>query len=490
MKGKEIRILSLLALDTIFFFVEIIIGYSVNSLALIADSFHMLNDIFSLIVALWAVRVAKSRGVDAKYTYGWQRAEILGALINGVFLIALCMTIFLEAIQRFIEVPNITNPKLILIVGAAGLASNLVGLVLFHEHGHSHSHGGGAESLEEEDLEENAHSHDHSHSHSNSHSHSHAKKVASRSVDDTYRQGLIDDDAPISSAVPTSYLSHISENTGLLGSQSAATINYSATSDDSESNSDGDGNGTQPFLEGAGVNKSDHHKKRSQSVSSGTHQDHFHVKAREKAAGSQKSLNMEGVFLHVMGDALGNIGVIVTALFIWQTDYSWKFYMDPVISLVITAIIFSSALPLCRRTSAILLQGVPQSVDADEVRDDIVSLPGVLDVHDLHIWILSENLNVATLHVSVSDGPDEFMKLAKRIRTCMRGHGIASTTIQPEFHVGSEDVAVAGAASAAGSASASAQLSSRSNRSPSPDGTPSCVLQGNKSSGGLKKANV
>lgn len=450
MQGKEIRILSLLALDTIFFFIEIIIGYTVNSLALVADSFHMLNDIFSLIVALWAVKVAKSRGVDSKYTYGWQRAEILGALINAVFLIALCMTIFLEAIQRFIEVPEITNPKLILIVGCAGLASNVVGLVLFHEHGHSHSHGGSAGIEDEENG--------HSHSHENEHSHSHETQAA---VDINYHRRLIDDNAPIAQALPSSYVNRISERTGLLEAQNAT---YSALNSDSESERHPD---PEPFVENASVKPS--RQARSHSVSSITHQGHFHAKAKEQL--QQKSLNMEGVFLHVMGDALGNIGVIVTALFIWQTEYSWKFYMDPVISLVITAIIFSSALPLCRRTSAILLQGVPQSVDADEVRDDIVSLPGVIDIHDLHIWILSETLNVATLHVSVSASPEEFMKLAKRIRTCMRGHGIASTTIQPEFQVAPVH-------------------SGRSNRSPSPEGTPECVLQGNKSSGGLKKANV
>ncbi|KAF6008337.1 hypothetical protein HII13_004122 [Brettanomyces bruxellensis] len=131
-----------MTLDTVFFLLEIIIGYLVNSLALIADSFHMLNDIISLSVALWAVNVAKNRVADAKFTYGWLRAEILGALVNGVFLVALCFTIFIEAIQRFIQPPVITNPKLILFVGTIGLISNIVGLFLFHdtEHSHDNSH--------------------------------------------------------------------------------------------------------------------------------------------------------------------------------------------------------------------------------------------------------------------------------------------------------------------------------------------------------------
>lgn len=90
---------------------------------------------------------------------------------------------------------------------------------------------------------------------------------------------------------------------------------------------------------------------------------------------------MRGVFLHVLGDALGNIGVIATALFIWLTDFSWRFYADPVISLVITAIIFSSALPLVKSASLILLQGVPMGISLDDVKEDILEVPRTLLPH-------------------------------------------------------------------------------------------------------------
>lgn len=114
-------------------------GYAVGSLALVADSFHMLNDVMSLIVAFYALKVSTATQPplicpsvclawystfscsllssyclqlssrpdttsDPRYSYGWQRAEILGALINGVFLLALCFSIFMEAIERFVNV--------------------------------------------------------------------------------------------------------------------------------------------------------------------------------------------------------------------------------------------------------------------------------------------------------------------------------------------------------------------------------------------------
>ncbi len=70
-----------------------------------------------------------------KNTYGWQRAEVLGALVNSVFLMALCFTICVEAIQRFIVLEEITDPILVLVVGGIGLLVNCLGLCLFSSHG-------------------------------------------------------------------------------------------------------------------------------------------------------------------------------------------------------------------------------------------------------------------------------------------------------------------------------------------------------------------
>jgi hypothetical protein len=97
----------------------------------------------------------------------WQRAETLGALVNGVFLVALCLSIFLEAIQRLVEPQEVRNPKLVCGVGCAGLLSNILGLVLFHDHSHGHGHGHGHshEDAEGVDAAEQGQVHDHGHSH-------------------------------------------------------------------------------------------------------------------------------------------------------------------------------------------------------------------------------------------------------------------------------------------------------------------------------------
>ncbi|KAI4229608.1 MAG: hypothetical protein LQ349_006371 [Xanthoria aureola] len=108
------------------------------------------------------------------------------------------------------------------------------------------------------------------------------------------------------------------------------------------------------------------------------HADHKHSQPQEESKGghSHGDLNMRGVFLHVMGDALGNIGVIGSALIIWLTSWSWRYYADPAISLLITVIILGSAIPLCQAASRILLQAVPPGISVDDIQADIQDLPG------------------------------------------------------------------------------------------------------------------
>ena len=147
--------ISMIILTLTFFLVEIIVGYATNSMALVADSFHMLSDVVSLFVGFMALRYSKINKQNGRYTFGWARAEVLGALVNAVFLVALCFSIFVEALKRIIIPEAIDNPKLVLITGGIGLFVNLIGLFLFHQTGHGHSHGGGG----------------HGHSHGGGHTH-------------------------------------------------------------------------------------------------------------------------------------------------------------------------------------------------------------------------------------------------------------------------------------------------------------------------------
>ncbi|KAJ3284825.1 hypothetical protein HK104_009759 [Borealophlyctis nickersoniae] len=151
---------------------------------------------------------------------------------------------------------------------------------------------------------------------------------------------------------------------------------------------------------------------------------------------------MHGVFLHVLSDALGSLAVIASSLIIMYSSGPWRFYMDPLISVLITLMIIASTVPLVKSAGMIVLQGVPQSVEVERLRREILGLEGVLDVHEFHVWALSDVKVVASVHVLVRD-PDaadggegeapSYMDIASAIKKILHAHGIHSTTVQPEF---------------------------------------------------------
>ncbi|KAI0307799.1 cation efflux protein [Multifurca ochricompacta] len=440
--SRTARIYILLALDLIFFLLEIIVGYAVGSLALVADSFHMLNDVVSLVIALYAIKLTASSTPSTRYSYGWHRAEILAALVNGVFLLALCFSITLEALQRFFSTPEVSNPKLIVVVGSFGLLSNIIGLFLFHEHGHSHDH-----------------------------SHHSAKSSKAPSIHSTMRESVL----PIASPVAISQTrpsAHHGERAGsyssLYGHPAATRASFVQTANNIARSSSpapvdrAHKPRSRPSLDPwspDSVNSPPYESETAgagHAISAGTAHEqtsllqHSPVSYTDTAAPTPAdwspegqghthghshggSMNMKALLLHVLGDALGNVGVIATGLIIWLTSWSFKYYCDPVISLLITVIIFHSALPLVRSTSFILLQGVPSEVSLEAVRSEILTVEGVLSVHELHIWQLSETKIIASVHVTASRKVD-FMPVASNIRRVLHQHGIHSSTIQPEYH--------------------------------------------------------
>ena len=191
--------ISMIVLTLTFFLVEIIVGYATNSMALVADSFHMLSDVVSLFVGYIALRYSKAGKTNGRYTFGWARAEVLGALVNAVFLVALCFSIFVEALKRIIIPEAIEQPKLVLVTGAIGLFVNLIGLFLFHQTGHGHSHGiGGSHGHSHGGggYSHNHHGHSHGHSHNNK---KHTPKALANGTSHSHGGGCSDKTASTSS---------------------------------------------------------------------------------------------------------------------------------------------------------------------------------------------------------------------------------------------------------------------------------------------------
>lgn len=129
-KKNQRRLAWTLGLVVIYMFAELIGGWLANSLALLADAGHMLSDAASLAMSLFALWIARKPPTDER-TFGYYRAEILAALVNGATLGAMAIYIFYEAFMRFAEAPEVKGP-LLLGVAAGGLVINLAGLWILH----------------------------------------------------------------------------------------------------------------------------------------------------------------------------------------------------------------------------------------------------------------------------------------------------------------------------------------------------------------------
>lgn len=207
-------LVSMIVLVGVFAVAEFALGIVTGSLAILADAFHMISDVMGLVVGLVAVRLA-SRPRSSTQTYGFKRAETIGALVNGVFLLAVVMFIVVDAVERFVEPPVLKDPLLIIGVGCGGLLVNLIGLALFSSNATLRKAGG--------------HSHGHAH---------------------------VDDDRP------------------------------------------------------------------------------------------HRSANLHAVFLHVLGDALGSVGVILTGLVVYFVEAEWKYYADPAFSVLLGLLIAKTSVPV------------------------------------------------------------------------------------------------------------------------------------------------
>uniref|UniRef100_A0A803TCP4 Cation efflux protein transmembrane domain-containing protein n=1 Tax=Anolis carolinensis TaxID=28377 RepID=A0A803TCP4_ANOCA len=129
------RLSFMLVLTAGFFVAELVSGYVGNSIALISDSFSMLSDLVALCVGLATGRLSRRKGPRSPAaSFGSGRAEVVGALSNAVFLAALYFTILVEALQRLAQPQGIRDAFLVLLVGALGLAVNLLGLLAWLGH--------------------------------------------------------------------------------------------------------------------------------------------------------------------------------------------------------------------------------------------------------------------------------------------------------------------------------------------------------------------
>jgi cobalt-zinc-cadmium efflux system protein len=151
-------------------------------------------------------------------------------------------------------------------------------------------------------------------------------------------------------------------------------------------------------------------------------------------SGARDNLAMESAYTDALADAAGSVGVIVAALVVATSG--WE-PIDPIVAALIAVWIVPRAWGLGSRAIRVLLQVAPASVDLDAIRSGLLAVPGVVDVHDLHVWTLTSAMEVASAHVMIRSDVEPHGVL-DQARTLLLGHAIAHATIQvePDDHEG------------------------------------------------------
>ncbi len=275
------RLLTVLAIALFFFAAELIGGYYANSLALMTDAVHVLTDIAALTLSLLTLWIS-SRPASRAKTFGYLRAEILGALFNGLLLWLLVIFVWFEAAERLRHPPEV-NSATMMAVATLGIAVNSF------------------------------------------------------------------------SAWMTSGASH--------------------------------------------------------------------------GSGGRAGMAVRSVFVHVVSDLVGSVGVLIAGAVSWLTG--WR-EADPIVSIVIGCLIIYGSWELVRDGVDILMESVPSHIDLDELRKDLLAVPGTEEVHDLHVWCLTSRQFALSAHAVVEGGADQDRVLCDMAELLEQKFNIHHMTVQLE----------------------------------------------------------
>jgi zinc transporter 2 len=362
----------------LFMFAEIVGGFLAGSLAIMTDAAHLLSDVAGFCISLFAIW-ASTLPASSKLSFGFQRAEVIGAITSVLVIWVLTGVLVYAAIERFMECigPNPkerVNGKLMFIVACIGLLVNLI-LMQILGHGHSHGIGGG-----------HGHSHggeNHGHSHGGeNHGHSHG------SSDKKKKKKKKNDGHGHAHAHGHSHGDH---------------ENHDHHYDYHDHHHD-----------------HDHH-----------HHDHDIEKGSSKKKDKKKkkrleNLNIEAAYVHALGDFIQSAGVCVAGGLIWYNP-AWQI-ADPIATFLFSFLVLGTTIGIVKDSIHVLMEGTPEGIDSQEIEEGLLACPSVRAVHDLHIWSLSAGLPSLSVHL-VSEDADLALHEAQEF---LISKGITHTTIQVE----------------------------------------------------------
>ena len=339
---------------TIFMIIEILGGYLANSIAIMSDAAHLLSDLLGFVISIVSIFISRKVAKN-EMSYGYHRAEIIGALVSVVLIWALTVWLLYEATLRVINIP-VVNGLIMIVIAIIGFSFNVImGLVLAHQ-GIAHSHGLQKCDHDHEHGHEHGHDHDHDHGHGHDHDHEHEHE-------------------------------HEHDHHGHDHHEHDHDHGHDSSED------------IRLHTEGSDDNKKSHND----------------------------NVNLRASLIHVIGDALQNVGVLVAGIIIYF--FPSLCIADPICTYIFSVIVVFTTVRILKDCLGVLMEGSPVAVDIESLEKDLLDIEGAVEVHDLHVWSLSIGKLSLSCHISSVD-PQKTLKKAKKM--VKKKYNIDHITIQVE----------------------------------------------------------
>ncbi|CAE8737412.1 unnamed protein product [Polarella glacialis] len=415
--------------------IEIIGGILANSLAIITDAMHLLSDVGGFALSLLALHFMKQQAT-AKYSFGFHQAGSLGGLISVMLVWILAGALLVQATHRMFEPEPVDGPVMSGIATLGFLANVLMYAVLGHSHGgsacegHGHAHGGG---------------NDHGHAHGGSDSgHKHGGECnhdsdsgKSKGKSDGHGHG----DGHAHGEEKCDGHGHGEEKSSGHGhGHGKEKEGGHGNAHGGKEKEAGHGHGHGKEKEGGHGNAhgKDHDVESGHSCSGHAHDDDHEEVA--SAYDQRASILMQAAMIHVIGDMVQSVGVMLAGFLIWLEPFdigttpsglsNWV-YADPVCTFLFSILVVFTTIETVRQAVAQVLMSVPDAVDAKALKAALCKQPHVLSVHDLHVWQVGSGM-MCTGHL-VIDSQEAAMEVLEKVTLMAQDkHRIGHTTFQIE----------------------------------------------------------
>jgi zinc transporter 2 len=340
----------------LFMIIEVIGGYLASSIAIMADAAHLLSDILGFLISIASIYISRKQATS-HMSYGFHRAEVIGALVSVNIIWGLTIWLLYEATCRLVEREPV-HGLIMVITAIIGFFFNIImGVVLAYQGIDHHLH----------------------------HNHVHEEEMEKHEHNTHYVRG----------------------KTGIITEE---------------------------------VHEDDHDHEHVNGDTHG-HDDHNHdhdhgiemnnkPHANDDGHGhSHGDVNLRAAFVHVIGDAIQNLGVVIAGFIIYfKPEYS---IADPICTFIFSIIIIFTTIRIAKDCISVLMEGSPVELNIDQLTKDLLKVRGVIEIHDLHVWSLSVGKLSLSCHL-ISNNPQ--ISLSKAAKLLKNKYGISHSTIQVEIN--------------------------------------------------------